>query len=75
MNRCTQTLELINMDPSRFDELDVARCVAKLGGSMQGNRIAFPEASQLAAAYDVLTDRFGSGSFTSGDEAAIAIGS
>lgn len=53
-------LELVQTDPSRFDDLDVARCVAKLGGTMRGNHAVFPDSHLLAAAMDVLSDQFGS---------------
>lgn len=53
------SIDLIATDLSRFDELDVARCVAKLGGSMRGKHAVFENASRLAAAMDVLSERFG----------------
>jgi len=57
-------LELTDMDPSRFDELDVARCVAKLGGTMRGKEAVFPDCRRLAAAFDVLSERFGARYFS-----------
>lgn len=60
MSTCSESLELVGTDPSRFDELDVARCIAKLGGTLQGKRAVFRNPSRLAAAVDVLSERFGS---------------
>ncbi|QEF97537.1 hypothetical protein Mal15_15770 [Stieleria maiorica] len=60
-------LELVGIDPSRFDELDVARCVARLGGSMIGRQIVFSDTSQLDAALDELFARFGAQAFSCGD--------
>jgi hypothetical protein len=71
MSACPGVLELIETEPSRFDELDVARCVAKLGGSMSGKRAIFPDTVQLAAAFDVLSDRFGARFFTQGSDLRI----
>ena len=62
------TLQLVETDPSRFDELDVARLVAKLGGTMRGRQVAFPDSAQLSAALDVLSERFGSRFFRPADE-------
>ena len=53
------SIELIDTDVSRFDELDVARCVAKLGGSMRGRHAVFTNPSRLVAAMDVLSERYG----------------
>lgn len=63
-------LELIDVDPSRFDELDVARLVAQLGGSMFGNQIVFADSSRLSAAIDVLFERFGARYFSRADDSA-----
>ena len=56
---CPAVLELCEVDPARFDEIDVARCVAKLGGTMWDRELHFPDATRLAAAFDVLAERFG----------------
>jgi hypothetical protein len=64
LNSNPGVLELVEIEPSRFDELDVAHCVAKLGGSMRGNQAIFPDSSRLAAAFDVLSERFGSRYFS-----------
>ncbi|WP_182867516.1 hypothetical protein [Stieleria mannarensis] len=63
-------LELVGIDPSRFDELDVARCVARLGGSMIGRQIVFSDASRLDAALDELFARFGAQAFSCGEGAS-----
>ena len=62
-------LDLVDIDPSRFVELDVARCAARLGGSMIGRQIVFPDESRLVAALDVLFDRFGGRYFVRSREA------
>jgi hypothetical protein len=57
-------LELVGTDTSRFDELDVARHVSRLGGSMFGRTAHFPDRRSLVAAWDELCDRFGAGYFS-----------
>ncbi len=71
MNARTFVLELIELDLSRFDELDVARCVAALGGSMRGRLAIFSDSVQLAAALDVLAERFGTRFFKRREEPSI----
>ncbi|QDV43729.1 hypothetical protein Enr13x_35870 [Stieleria neptunia] len=67
MNGLPGILELVGIDPSRYDELDVARCVARLGGSMIGRQIVFRDPSRREAAIDVLFQKFGAHAFAWGD--------
>lgn len=57
-------VQLVDVEPARFDEIDVARCVNSLGGSMHGMVARFPDTSRFQAAYEVLCERFGSRFFT-----------
>ncbi len=73
MNSGREMIELVEVEPSRFDEIDVARCVARMGGSMRGRQIFFPNRTRLAAAFDELAARFGAGYFDRSDEAAVVL--
>nr|WP_143547784.1 hypothetical protein [Rhodopirellula sp. SM50] len=67
MNGLPGILELVGIDPSRYDELDVARCVAQLGGSMIGRQIVFSDTSRRDAAIEALFQKFGADAFAWGD--------
>ncbi len=56
-------IELVCVNPGRFDEIDVAMYVAKLGGSMNGRTATFP-AERLDDAWRRLSKRFGESYFT-----------
>ena len=59
MGKNSHAIQLVSTDASRFDELDVARCVAQLGGTMNGRHIRFKDYRSQMAAIEVLCERFG----------------